>query len=50
MMFKDRADVSRRLGKEQYISSDEIATVIYLAILAVLLYFVKQRIWAKVEH
>ena len=26
------------------------ATVIYLAILAVLLYFVKQRIWAKVEH
>ncbi len=31
MMFKDRADVSRRLGKEQYISSDEIATVIYLA-------------------
>lgn len=31
MMFKDRADVSRRLGKQQYIASDEIATVIYLA-------------------
>ena len=26
------------------------ATIIYLAILAVLLYFVKQKIWAKVEH
>lgn len=26
------------------------AAVIYLAILAVLLYFVKQKIWAKVEH
>ena len=31
MMFKDRADVSQRLGKQQYIASDEIATVIYLA-------------------
>jgi ubiquinol-cytochrome c reductase cytochrome c1 subunit len=26
------------------------ATVIYLAVLAVLLFFVKQKIWAKVEH
>ncbi len=26
------------------------ATIIYLAILAVLLYFVKQKVWAKVEH
>jgi ubiquinol-cytochrome c reductase cytochrome c1 subunit len=26
------------------------ATVIYLAIFAVLLYFVKQKVWAKVEH
>lgn len=31
MMFKDRADVGRRLGKQQYIANDEIATVIYLA-------------------
>ncbi|MBP6016596.1 MAG: MoxR family ATPase [Candidatus Promineofilum sp.] len=31
MMFKDRADVSQRLGKQQYIASDEIGTVIYLA-------------------
>jgi MoxR-like ATPase len=31
MMFKDRADVSQRLGQQQYISTDEIATVIYLA-------------------
>jgi MoxR-like ATPase len=31
MMFKDRADVARRLGNEQYITSDEIATVVYLA-------------------
>ena len=31
MMFKDRADVGRRLSGQQYIPSDEIATVIYLA-------------------
>jgi len=31
MMFKDRTDVSQRLGNQQYITSDEIATVIYLA-------------------
>jgi MoxR-like ATPase len=31
MMFKDRADVGRRLGNQQYITSDEIATVVYLA-------------------
>ena len=31
MMFKDRADVSQRLGQQQYISTDEIATVVYLA-------------------
>jgi MoxR-like ATPase len=31
MMFKDRADVGQRLGKQQYIANDEIATVIYLA-------------------
>jgi len=30
--------------------STGFATVIYLAVLAVLLYLVKQRIWAKVEH
>jgi len=31
MMFKDTADVNQRLGKQQYIASDEIATVVYLA-------------------
>ena len=31
MMFKDRPDVGQRLSKQQYIASDEIATVIYLA-------------------
>ncbi|HEY1409396.1 MAG TPA: MoxR family ATPase [Promineifilum sp.] len=31
MMFKDRADVGRRFGKQQYITSDEITTVVYLA-------------------
>jgi len=31
MMFKDRADVGQRLGQQQYIASEEIATVIYLA-------------------
>ncbi len=31
MMFKDRADVGQRLSQQQYIPSDEIATVIYLA-------------------
>ena len=27
MMFKDTADVNQRLGNQQYIASDEIATV-----------------------
>ncbi len=31
MMFKDRADVGLRLSQQQYIPSEEIATVIYLA-------------------
>lgn len=31
MMFKDTADVNQRLGQQQYIASDEIATVVYLA-------------------
>jgi len=31
MMFKDTADVGQRLGKQQYIASDEINTVVYLA-------------------
>ncbi len=31
MMFKDTADVGQRLGKQQYIASDEISTVVYLA-------------------
>ncbi len=31
MMFKDTADVGKRLGSQQYIASDEIATVVYLA-------------------
>lgn len=31
MMFKDRSDVGRRLSDQQYITSDEIATVLYLA-------------------
>ena len=31
MMFKDRADVGQRLGNQQYIASNEIATVVYLA-------------------
>ncbi len=31
MMFNDRSDVSQRLSAQQYITSDEIATVIYLA-------------------
>ena len=31
MMFKDRADVGRRFGKQQYITADEITTVVYLA-------------------
>ncbi len=31
MMFKDRADVGQRLSQQQYIPSDEISTVIYLA-------------------
>jgi MoxR-like ATPase len=31
MMFKDTADVRRRLGTQQYIASEEISTVIYLA-------------------
>ena len=31
MMFKDTADVNQRLGNQQYIASDEIATVVYLA-------------------
>lgn len=31
MMFKDTADVGKRLGQQQYISSEEIATVVYLA-------------------
>ncbi len=30
MMFKDRADVGLRLSKQQYIPTEEIATVIYL--------------------
>ncbi|MGE0148295.1 MAG: cytochrome c1 [Parvibaculaceae bacterium] len=30
--------------------STGFATIIYLAVLAVLLYLVKQRVWAKVEH
>ncbi|HNS39333.1 MAG: MoxR family ATPase [Anaerolineae bacterium] len=30
-MFNDRSDVSQRLSAQQYITSDEIATVIYLA-------------------
>jgi MoxR-like ATPase len=30
-MFKDTADVRRRLGEQQYIASDEIGTVVYLA-------------------
>lgn len=31
MKFKDRSDVSRGLSDQQYITSDEIATVVYLA-------------------
>ena len=31
MMFKDTADARRRLGTQQYIASDEIGTVVYLA-------------------
>jgi MoxR-like ATPase len=31
MMFKDTADARRRLGTQQYIASEEISTVIYLA-------------------
>jgi MoxR-like ATPase len=31
MAFKDTADVGLRLGKQQYIANDEIATVVYLA-------------------
>jgi MoxR-like ATPase len=31
MMFKNTADVGQRLGQQQYIASDEIATVVYLA-------------------
>lgn len=31
MMFKDTADVRRRLGTQQYIASEEIGTVVYLA-------------------
>lgn len=31
MMFKDTADVGQRLGKQQYIASNEISTVVYLA-------------------
>lgn len=30
-MFKDIADVRQRLGEQQYIASDEISTVVYLA-------------------
>jgi MoxR-like ATPase len=30
-MFKDIADVRQRLGKQQYIASEEIGTVVYLA-------------------
>jgi cytochrome c1 len=30
--------------------STGFATIIYLAVLAVLVYLVKQRIWAKVDH
>lgn len=30
-MFKDIADVRQRLGQQQYIASDEIGTVVYLA-------------------
>jgi MoxR-like ATPase len=30
-MFKDIADVRQRLGQQQYIASDEISTVVYLA-------------------
>jgi MoxR-like ATPase len=30
-MFKDIADVRRRLGEQQYIASDEISTVVFLA-------------------
>jgi MoxR-like ATPase len=30
-MFKDIADVSHRLGQQQYIASEEIGTVVYLA-------------------
>jgi ubiquinol-cytochrome c reductase cytochrome c1 subunit len=30
--------------------STGFATIIYLAVFAVLLYLVKQRVWAKVEH
>ena len=30
--------------------STGFAAIIYLAVLAVLLYLVKQRVWAKVEH
>ncbi len=30
-MFKDITDVQSRLGTQQYIASDEISTVVYLA-------------------
>ncbi|MCB9006393.1 MAG: hypothetical protein H6656_03305 [Ardenticatenaceae bacterium] len=30
-MFKDIADVRQRLGQQQYIASEEIGTVVYLA-------------------
>jgi ubiquinol-cytochrome c reductase cytochrome c1 subunit len=54
--FDDMArDVSALLAwtaepKMEERKSTGFATIIYLAVLAVLVYLVKQRIWAKVDH